>query len=207
MNQLAAVEAIRKSIAEDFHDELGSKLSVISMYSEFTKNELSNQGGKAAVYLDKVHTTAARLYDSTRDLIWVLHPKNDTLYDLYLQLKDFGEELFKDTEINFHSTGMPDHLKHKKLPIRYKRHLLLIFKEAMHNALKHSACKNISLRIEQEEQDLTFTLQDDGQGFDTSTAYKGDGLKNMQHRVVQINGALNMESTKEGTRIWVVIQA
>lgn len=206
MERLNAIETVRKSIAEDFHDEMGSKLSIISMYSEFTKNELADQGGKAAVYIDKVNTTASRLYDNTRDLIWVLNPKNDSLYDLYLQLKDFGEELLKDTGINFHSSGIPDHLRNETLPIRYKRHLLLIFKEAMHNSLKHSSCKNVKLSIKQEKQELTFILQDDGKGFDTSVMYKGDGMKNMRHRAKQMNSELHFDSKKEGTRIWLEIQ-
>jgi len=206
MKRLDAIETVRKSIAEDFHDEMGSKLSIISMYSEFTKNELADQGGKAAQYIDKVNTTAARLYENTRDLIWVLNPQNDTLYDLYLQLKDFGEELFNDTGINFHSSGISDLFKDENLPIRYKRHLLLIFKEAMHNSLKHADCQNIELSIKQQKGGFTFILQDDGEGFDTDSIYKGDGLKNMRHRAKQINSELHFLSKKEGTRIWLEIQ-
>jgi ligand-binding sensor domain-containing protein len=207
MKRLEAIESVRRSIAEDFHDEMGSKLSIISMYSEFTKSELADQGGKAALYIDKVTTTASRLYDNTRDLIWVLNPKNDSIYDLYLQLKDFGEELLKDTGINFLSSGIPDELKNQNLPIRYQRHLLLIFKEAMHNSLKHSSCKNIKLSVKQQKHGLTFILEDDGQGFDTAELYKGDGLKNMRHRAKQMNSELHFVSNKEGTRIWLDIKS
>lgn len=203
IKRLNAIDKVRKSISEDFHDELGSKLSIISMYSEFTKHELGKPNSMAAAYLDKVNDTAARLYENTRDLIWALNPQNDTLYDLYLQLKDFGEELFQDADIDFHASGITESLKNKDLPMRYKRHLLLIFKEAMHNALKHSGCKNIWFNIEDKDQKMVFMIQDDGTGFDTSQGYKGDGLKNMDQRAKQINGNLQFISKKEGTRIWL----
>lgn len=206
MKRLIAIDKVRKSISEDFHDELGSKLSIISMYSEFTKHELGKPDGMAPTYLDKVNDTASRLYENTRDLIWALNPQNDTLYDLYLQLKDFGEELFQDANVDFHSSGISEDLKNKDLPMRYKRHLLLIFKEGMHNALKHSGCKNIRLSIDEKGPNLVFMLQDDGTGFDTDQVYNGDGLKNMVQRAKQIKGELHFISKKEGTRIWLEIE-
>jgi signal transduction histidine kinase len=203
LKQLKAVDQVRKNISEDFHDELGSKLSIISMYSEFTKQELNKENSKASVYLDKVNDTASRLYENTRDLIWALNPQHDSLYDLFLQLKDFGEEMFQDTNIDFHSAGLAEMWKNKNLPMRYKRHLLLIFKEAMHNALKHSGCRNIRLSIDEKDEKLIIMLQDDGEGFDTTLENKGDGLKNMAHRAIQMQSELHIISKKEGTRIWV----
>ena len=203
LKQLKAVDQVRKNISEDFHDELGSKLSIISMYSEFTKQELNKEGSKASAYLDKVNDTASRLYENTRDLIWALNPQQDSLYDLFLQLKDFGEEMFQDTNIDFHSAGLSEIWKNRNLPMRFKRHLLLIFKEAMHNALKHSGCRNIKLSIDEKDQKLIIMLQDDGIGFALDQENKGDGLKNMSHRAEQLHSALHVISKKEGTRIWV----
>lgn len=206
LKNLRAVEQVRKNISEDFHDELGSKLSIISMYSEFTKQELNKDNSKASVYLDKVNDTASRLYENTRDLIWALNPKHDSLYDLFLQLKDFGEEMFQDTGIEFHSAGLAETWKDKNLPMRYKRHLLLIFKEGMHNALKHSGCKSVKLNIDEKDQKLIIMLQDDGVGFDTTATHKGDGLKNMAQRAEHLQGGLHFISHKEGTRIWIELQ-
>jgi signal transduction histidine kinase len=203
---LKAIEKVRKSISEDFHDELGSKLSIISMYSELSKQELNKDSSKAANYLDKVNDTASRLYENTRDLIWALNPQHDSLYDLFLQLKDFGEEMFQDTGIEFHSAGLAETWKDKNLPMRFKRHLLLIFKEGMHNALKHSGCKAVKLHIEEKDHKLIILLQDDGVGFDTTITHKGDGLINMARRAELIQGKLHFISKKEGTRIWVELQ-
>ncbi len=206
LRNLKAIEQVRKNISEDFHDELGSKLSIISMYSEFTKQELNKDTHKAAIYLDKVNDTASRLYENTRDLIWALNPQHDSLYELFLQLKDFGEEMFRDTGIEFHSAGLAETWKKKNLPMRFKRHLLLIFKEGMHNALKHSGCKTVKLHIEEKENKLIIMLQDDGVGFDTTVIHKGDGLKNMARRAEHLEGKLHFISRKDGTRIWIELQ-
>ena len=41
MQKIAEIEKVRKNVAQDFHDELGSKLTVITMFSELTKSRLN----------------------------------------------------------------------------------------------------------------------------------------------------------------------
>ena len=83
---------------------------------------------EVAPYLDKVSNTANSLYHSMKDLIWALNPEQDYVQDLYLQLKDFGDDLFDQTGVAFNSEGIEATLCKKSLPMEYKRHILLIFK-------------------------------------------------------------------------------
>ena len=94
MAQITEIEKVRKAAAEDFHDELGSKLSIISMFSELTRAHLNSKDTQVATYLDRITVTSGSLYESMRDMLWALNPEQDTIRDLFFQLKDFGERTF-----------------------------------------------------------------------------------------------------------------
>lgn len=201
MQKLAEIERVRKNAAQDFHDELGSKLTVISMFTELTKSKLNGHYHEVAPYLDKVSDTAGSLYHSMKDLIWALNPEQDTIQDLFLQLKDFGDELFDQTGVQFKSEGIEESLQNIQIPMEYKRHILLIFKELMNNALKHSDCTSVCLTIKKDANYLEIKLQDNGVGFNATDEYDGDGLKNIYSRANKIGGKIKVCSNNRGTSV------
>ncbi len=196
---------IRQEIAHDFHDELGNKLSIISMYAELTSRQLSSDPETAKAYLHKISHHASRLYETVKDMLWALNPDQDNSYDLLLRLKDFGEELFSDSPIQF-SVKFNGDLQQLKLPVDQKRHLLLLFKEAMHNALKHSNAKLVLLEAALTTRKIVLVLSDDGHGFDVESVHAGDGLKSMKNRAEKLQGTMRLASSKAGSSIEVQLE-
>jgi len=196
-------ESLRKKIAADFHDELGSRVTKISMMSKLLEKELSNKREDASGYIDMITENADGLFDEMREFIWELNPEQDSLSDLAYQLKSFSEQLFDKTEIAFQLTGLKEDYQEIKLPMDWRQHLLRIFKEGMHNVLKHAAeCKNVCLDITFNNNYLIITLTNDGKGFIPETGNRGNGLKNMRERAEKINGQLNIKSANgNGTKI------
>jgi signal transduction histidine kinase len=83
--------------------------------------------------------------------------------------------------------------------MNYRQNLYLIFKEALHNALRHGQCREIELDVAVRGKRLDVTLRDDGRGFDpTQVGEEGDGLANMQRRAAAIGGRLVLESVPGG---------
>ena len=73
----------------------------------------------------------------------------------------------------------------------------MIFKEALHNSLKHSQCREILLETEIVGRRLNMALKDDGIGFDLSQRHSGNGLENMMKRAETIGGNLRIESRRD----------
>ena len=96
-----AEEKMRSKVAADFHDELGNRITKISLFSEILKSDNKEKSAKTKEYLNRINENASSLYNETRDFIWHLDPKKDTLHDLAIRLKTFGDELFDDTNTNF----------------------------------------------------------------------------------------------------------
>jgi ligand-binding sensor domain-containing protein/signal transduction histidine kinase len=196
-------ETLRKEIARDFHDEMGNQLTRIINYVSLLKlngNGNGNGNGNHADLYAKVEDSAKYLYTGTRDFIWSIDPVNDELSKLFLHIRDFGEKLFEEKQINFRAFN---EVKEKtKLPYGFSREANLIFKEVMTNAFKYSKAANVKLSLHRLEDSFEMTFEDDGVGFFTGEIQKFNGLKNIRERADRINAVLRIQSVKnEGTKI------
>ena len=189
-----AEEDVRRKVAADFHDELGTRITRISLFSEILKNRVIDKQTEDAMLLQKINDNAHHLYDETRDFIWQIDPQKDTLLDLITRLKTFGDELFENSTMRFEISSLHKSFRHIRLSMDLRQHLLRIFQEAMHNALKYANGQKIHLNIGLENNRLQICLQDDGRGFELSAQNLGYGLKNMRERAKNIGGELTIES-------------
>ena len=200
-------ERVRKKAANDFHDELGHRLTKIGLFTEIVKRQLSNASPEIMRYLDKIIDDSQNLTNDTRDFIWTLDPDKDSLYDVAVHLKEFGDELFDRTGILFTTTGISEDLLSAKLPMETRRHLALIFKEGMNNIVKHSGCRHVTLAISVGDGTLRLLLTDDGKGY-TNVSGSGYGLKSMQQRAEKIQSSIRFDSEPgKGSRIELTAKA
>lgn len=185
-------ERVRKMIAADFHDELGQKLTRISLFSEIVKRKLAVTSPENLEYVEKISNVATELSRSTRDFIWTLDPAQDSLYDIAIYLKDFGDEIFDKTGVTFRVDGISRELEQVKLPVKWRRHLTLIFKEAMNNVLKHAQAQNVQFLVALDTPKFRISLKDDGIGCHAGEKNSGHGLPNMRHRATVIESELKI---------------
>jgi signal transduction histidine kinase len=78
-----------------------------------------------------------------------------------------------------------------------RKNLFLIFKEAVNNAVKYSACKKITVSLAKKNDWLELVVADDGKGFDENAAKKGNGLLNMRARAADLGGKMEIISSAE----------
>nr|WP_121273308.1 sensor histidine kinase [Pedobacter schmidteae] len=193
---------IRKQTAEDFHDDLGNKLTRISVLSEVLSSMTDQNDHEKKAIIQKIKTNVNELYNGTKDILWSLNPKNDTLGELLAHIKEFGSDMFNDTPIVFdEDTDIHDIDALKRLSMEMSRNILMIFKEAINNALKYSKADQVTFSAKMNDEHLEIQLQDNGTGFDTTLAKNGHGVQNMQTRAGRIKGILTMTSTLQGTTI------
>lgn len=194
-------ELVRKKAADDFHDELGHRITKISLFSEILKRNSDKPVKDNLEYVNKISELAKGLSSGVRDFIWTLDPDKDTLYEVAVRLKDFGDQLFDKTGISFKVDGISTEFEKIRLSMDWRRHLTLMFKEAMNNALKYANCSNVSLSFELIDNRLKLVLNDDGIGFKNATP-GGRGLVNLEKRAKNLSGKIEISSfTEKGTQI------
>lgn len=187
------IEKLKLKIASDLHDNIGAGLTEISILSEVAERKENQSDVVVKSELKKISEKARYLVDSMSDIVWVVNPQRDSLYDLIVKLKDSYNEFFSSIGISFQvkNVAKSDDIK---LPMEYKQNLLLMFKEAINNAIKHSDCKKIILEAYYKNDIIEIILKDDGKGFNPDKIKFGNGIKNMQDRAAKIKGKLNWNS-------------
>jgi len=205
INRLKIIEAtkreenlkIRQQTAEDFHDELGNKLTRITVLSEILDTKMDQGQVDQKKLLEQIKQNASSLYNGTKDILWALDPQSDNLYEILNHIKDFGNELFLDTPVEFEFNGIDESLNEIKLPMEYSRNIPMIFKELLNNILKHAHATHVSLTLDAiTVDDIQLTLCDNGCGFVQNELHKGQGINNMMMRTKRIGGDINISSEK-----------
>ncbi len=194
---------IRNKIASDLHDDVGSTLSSVRMYSDMVKNQ-PNQTETSTQLLNKISSNSKEMIESMSDIVWMIKPGNDEFINIENRMLNFANELCVPAEINFEfnkNTSADD----IKISMEQRRDLYLIFKEALNNAVKYSGCHSINAEIILKNHQLQMRISDDGNGFDVNTIKKGNGLSNMKKRTAAHGGTFTITSSAgEGTELTVL---
>jgi len=185
---------IRLRTAEDFHDEIGNKLTRINVLANVLKSKVPQTPDVTRI-LGQIEENTSLLYGGTRDILWSLKPSNDSLYEILLRILEFGNELFEDTPLKLTVSGISEQWRGYRLPMDTSRNLIMIFKEALNNALKYSGATEVNIHVEMKRRDvLNIVMKDNGKGFDPQSVTRGNGLQNMQIRAGRLNGKLYVDS-------------
>ncbi|MDQ8006552.1 MAG: two-component regulator propeller domain-containing protein [Pedobacter sp.] len=193
---------IRKQTAEDFHDDIGNKLTRINVLSEILDKKIDGQQEDQKELIRLIKENAGFLYTGTKDVLWALDPQSDNVYEIMQHVRNFGVDLFQHTQITFQMDGFDEKYKKWKMSMEQNRNLTLIAKEILTNILKHAGAKNVNISVFEENQTLKIEVVDDGKGFEMDTAGNGRGLQNIKNRSQRIQANLDMISkVGEGTKV------
>lgn len=197
IGQILILQRIRNKIAADLHDDIGSTLNSISVYSEVAKKDSSRREHA----LTMIGESSRKIIESLSDIVWSINPENDNFDKILSRMRTLAYNVLKAKKIdcNFRTD---ENLHDVKLPMDIRRNFYLIYKEALNNLVKYSQATRASVLVSFENKTVTMILRDDGIGFDHTVSYNGNGLSNMRRRAQEINGKLTIDSSVgKGTSI------
>ncbi|HTG31599.1 MAG TPA: two-component regulator propeller domain-containing protein [Thermoanaerobaculia bacterium] len=196
MRRLLEMERLRAAIAADLHDQVGAGLTDIAILTEVATRRAGD-----LPELARIAATARELVDGLGDIVWLVNPRRDSLYELFLRLKDSYAELFAHAGAQL-EVGDLSAFEGIRLSMPYRQDLHLLFKEALRNALRHSGCRRAELSVSLRGRRLEVTLRDDGRGFDPERRHgDGEGLESMRRRAGRLRGRLTIDSSPGGTLV------
>jgi signal transduction histidine kinase len=150
----------------------------------------------------KIDTESKSLFLGTKDFIWSIDPKNNNLREVFYKIRDYGEEVFDTTDIKFQVKNGITRDANVNLPPGFTRQIVLIFKEAINNTIKHAGCSVVSFSVSIYPDMFIIKLSDNGVGFNTEEIEYYNGLKKMKIRGEKIKGDLIFNSGPEnGTTV------
>jgi len=199
--RLLELERVRSRIARDLHDDIGSSLSQIAIYSEVAKQKQQGTNG-ADPTLQSLVNTSKELVEAMSDIVWAINPRKDHLHDLTQRMRHFASEVLSAAAIDLEFRA-PEAPSDFSLGANIRREVFLIFKETINNIARHSAATRVEIDFSLNHQHLTLRFRDNGRGFDNSDqgqsydwqkARGGNGLISMKKRSHELGGEYLIES-------------
>jgi len=193
IRRITAMEKIRRQVATDLHDDVGSGLAQIAILTEVAKR---NSSSSADGLLTEVADLARSMRESMSDIVWSVDPRKDSVAELVQRMRQAGFNLLEvaGVRVDFQAPEESELAGIGLAPDR-RRHLLLIFKESITNVARHSQADSVSVVISLRAGELRFAIKDNGRGFDPDDNHKGHGLHSLQVRADEMGAKLGIESS------------
>lgn len=203
LRQALKLHAVRDRIASDLHDEVGSSLSAITIGSQLAAQLSRSDSAQVKDLMARIGETSDASLRSMSDIVWAIDPRNDQGDALVKRMQRIAHELLqtKGIEVVF---AVSEGLEEIKLRMDARKDLVLLFKEAVHNASKYSKARSVKVALQRRRGRLLLTVQDDGAGFDPGKQGEGHGLGSMRRRAAALGGELLLISAPgQGTLVGV----
>jgi len=203
--RIAEIERVRRRIAADLHDDIGSSLTQISILSEVVRQRVGEPEFSVAGPLSYIARASSELIDSMSDIVWAINPQRDRLSELVHRIRRFAADTFTARNIAFR-LDLPGADEDVRLEGNLRRELFLIFKESINNVVRHSECSEAGIEMKLGGAHLEYSIHDNGCGFDPADASEGHGLASMRSRAAGIGAAFELRSEPgKGTRIRISV--
>jgi hypothetical protein len=144
------LKKVKHRITRDLHDEVGSSLGGITLAARRMEGS-----GASRTDLSELSLMAREASASLRDVVWLTDQGAIRLPDLLKKMAERAERILLEVELTI---DMPDHCPDREVPLTFKRHLLMFFKEAVHNCARHSGATAVRVSMSVNQEDLELCL-------------------------------------------------
>ncbi len=203
--QAVKVVRVRERIARDLHDEIGSTLSSVSLFSSVAQKKAAGKAPEASELFGRITESTTQVLEAMNDIVWAVNADNDDMASVIKRMHAFAVNVTEARGCKLHLHA-DEELKTWRLEMTQRKNLYLIFKEAVNNAMKYSGCANLRVELVRDRSAIVLRVKDDGSGFDATATNGsvggGNGLGNMRNRAAEIPGTLSITSTLgQGTTV------
>ncbi|EFG86294.1 histidine kinase [Clostridium carboxidivorans P7] len=187
----------RNRIARDIHDTVGHTLTTVLIQLEASKRLINKDTDTALEKLGLAQSQVRKGLNNIRNSVRVLESGNDIL-DFYSEIHSIIKETEKHSEVVIKSQ-IDENISFEK---SQEKVILSAFLEGLTNGMKHGKSSAFLLKIYEKNENIFFSLEDNGIGSDIITP--GFGLRAMRDRILELNGNIHVSSkANEGFGLYI----
>jgi len=184
-------EKERANFSKELHDGLGPLLSTIKLYIQWSERSKNEQSRKEII--ENAEMVIEEAIQAVKEISNRLSPHLLTNYGLSSAIQSFVNKLEGTSAMHIEF----DCNLERRLGDEIEAAIYRAVIECVNNTIKHSGAKNVIITLNDTGEQLIIRYQDDGAGFDmakTISQKKGLGLFNLQNRIHNIGGKINLFS-------------
>lgn len=193
-------EAERKRIAQDLHDDISSKLNVVSLNTHLLKTPNLSEEELSGITNNITELTQKALENSRRIAHDLLPPVLEK-FGLHAGVEELVVEFNSSKSVN---VIYKNDLKFDIADIDKHLHVFRILQELLNNSVRHGKATEISIAFKSIDNQNTCIYLDNGIGFNCKSddSQKGLGMKNIESRINFLNGTFSLNSSlNKGVKI------
>lgn len=203
--QKARIEEERNRITEDLHDDIGSTLSSLKVYSDVAASLLERDVSKTKYLMEQISVNSSKILEDIGDIIWSMRADKQNMLSVDSRIKNFVSEVLGSRDIDYQIHIAPE-INEIVQHITARKNVVLIVKEAVNNIVKYSQAGYVSIDIYRKADTLRIEIVDNGKGFPEDAKPTGNGLRNMKKRTEELGGVFQIASfPQKGTKISATI--
>ncbi len=195
-------EQVKKDIARDLHDEIGTRLATLKLYT----TQLARFAGdseRPRTLRSAINSLINDTISDVRDLLRELNPRTLSQYGFGPALEELLDRINATGAIEAHCTL---DLSLGRLPLDTETMLYRIVQELLNNTLKHANATQIDITCRYREDRIHLTYADNGQGFSYERVRQGLGIGNIESRVALLQGSIQWQTGADaGTSVVLVV--
>lgn len=194
VNQKLHITRLQNKISQDLHDDVGSSLSSLQVYSTVAEQVMESQPLKAKEMLRRITEQSGTLMDNIGDIVWSMKQGKDQLMQLNAKIKNYVSDVLAASDITY-TIDIEEGIESVIKKFEAKKSILLIIKGAITNVIKHSSATYVSVSVKKLDEYVCVQVADNGKGFNTpDNLGNGDGLGNMKKRTEELKGIFEINS-------------
>ena len=192
------LKRLKHRITRDLHDEVGSCLGGITLAAHRME-----KAGASEDELVELSLMAREASAALKEVVWVIDQPQVFLPELLKKMAERVERVLAGVELVLE---MPEQCPDHKVPLTFKRHLMMFFKEAVHNCARHSGATSVLFRVSVCNNCLSIRLEDNGCGFDPDEERDGWGVDSMGKRAEELGGKMELQTEPgKGTTVELTV--
>lgn len=195
LDQERMISEERRRIALDLHDDIGTRVSHISLLASHADNTIQHK--EASKAFEQISSMSRDLIGALSETVWMLNSKNDDLESLVDFLYRLVNELCRLKKIRCRVDAVYI-TENQPISYEFRHNVSLAVKESVNNVLKHSQATELDMKIGLEKNVLVITINDNGIGITEESRSTGLGLENLKLRMKSIGGTCRFEHLAEG---------
>lgn len=181
-----AQDAERRSLERDIHDGAQQHLVALAVKLRLARTLAAKDPERAATALADIRPAFGDALGTLRELARGIYPRVLAEAGIAEAVRARTAASILPVEVRAEGVG-----RHPE-PIEAEVYFCCL--EAHQNAVKHSAASRVTIRLDELDGLLAFSVADDGHGFDTTAPQRGSGLLNMSDRLAALGGVLEIRS-------------
>jgi len=191
---VAAQDAERRRVERNIHDGAQQQLVALAVKLRLAEQVVEKDPGKAREILAQLQTQAGETLEDLRDLARGIYPPLLADEGLAAAVQAQARKISVPVDLR------PDGVARYDQEVEAAAYFCVL--EALQNITKYASASTVRIALEDDGERLTFTVSDDGVGFDRAVATRGTGLQGMVDRMDAVGGSLEVISAPgQGTTV------